>query len=190
MPRAPKRSEREQARPNARAPKRDTRFKPGNKAAAGRGIPTAALLRDAMEEAVLNVVNTARKKAWHRLARVDIKLADELFSPTTDRLTAFSHMFEELARRASFGDKTAQKILWDRYFPKERLPAIELDKGIEDMPPDQAAALVASKVARGEITADVGESLIRVFSGAATIREAEANARLMNAMAEEEEKLK
>lgn len=187
MPRTPKQAP-DPAKPAKVRGDLATRFKPGNKAAVGRGQPTAVLIAKAFDEAILNITNKDRKIAHARLSRIDPQLADEMFNPTTDPQTARIHMIEKLAQMAQF-DKTAAKILWDRYMPKPKMPLVNLDPEVAKMPPDQAAAIVAEKVAAGEIAPDTGDALIRVFSGAATIREAEANARLMNAMAEEEEKL-
>lgn len=166
-----------------------TTFKPGNKAAKGRGQPTAQLIAEAFDEAAIGIVNDARKRAWQRLARIDPQLADELFAPTSDPHTARVAMIRTLGEMAKY-DKTANKIFWDRYMPKPKMAPVTLDSEVAHMPPDQAAAHVSARVAAGEIAPDVGDALIRVFTGAATIREAEANARLMNAMAEEEERLR
>lgn len=167
-----------------------TSFKPGNKAAVGRGKPTAQLIAEAFDAATMNIVNADRRIAWQRLARISgPDLADELFAPTNDPQTARIQMIEYLGRMAKY-DKTANKLFWDRYMPKPKMGTVRLDQQIADMPPDQAAAHVSAMVAAGEIAPDVGEALIRVFSGAANIREMEANTRLMNAMADEEEGLK
>lgn len=162
-----------------------TTFEKGNTAAKGRGQPTAQLIANAIDEAVLNIVNDDRKKAKRRIARTNPALADELFAPTTDRFTAMRRMFEMLLVRANYGDKTALKIFWDRYMPRPKMPMVQLP-GMDELPPDQAAAEVAKKVAAGEISPDMGDALIRVFSGAATIREMEANTRLMDELAEGE----
>lgn len=166
-----------------------TTFKPGNTAAKGRGQPTAQLIAEAFDEAAMGIVNDARKRAWQRLARIDPQLADEMFAPTTDPHAARVAMIRTLGEMAKY-DKTANKIFWDRYMPKPKMAPVTLDPAVSEMSPDQAAAYVSARVAAGEIAPDVGDALIRVFSGAATIREAEANARLMNAMAEEEERLR
>lgn len=167
-----------------------TSFKPGNKAAVGRGKATAQLIADAFDAAALNLVNNDRKIAWTRVKRLfGEEMANDLFAPTTDPVTARIHMIEMLGRMAKT-DKTANKLFWDRYMPKPKMGTVVLDPEIKNMPPDQAAAHVAALVANGDISPDVGDALIRVFSGAAQIREMEANTRLMHAMADEEEGFK
>ncbi len=166
-------------------PRSSTSFKPGNKAASGRGKPLAVLIANAFDEAALNICNDARREARRRMFRIDPKLADELFSPTTDKMVAMAHMIEHLANMAKF-DKTALKIFWDRYIPKPKMPMVEIP-GLDDMTPEQAANTVTAMVAAGELAPDVAQALVTVFLQTASIREAEANTRLMNAMAEEEE---
>lgn len=167
-----------------------TSFKPGNQAAKGRGKPTAQLIAEAFDAAALNLTNADRRAAWQRVAKkLGPAMADDLFAPTTDATTARIHMIETLGRMARY-DKTANKLFWDRYMPKPKMGTVVLTPEIKDMSPDAAAAEVAAMVAAGDIAPDVGDALIKVFSGAASIREMEANTRLMNAMADEEEGLK
>lgn len=166
-----------------------TTFAPGNQFGRLKGKSQDTKIQEALQDALINVCNADRKKAFSRLKRIDPELAEELFGPVQDGQTALQHFFEKVVSMAAY-DKTAMKIISDRVAPRPKHPLIRLGDEIAKMPPDQAALKIAELVAAGEISADHGDTLIKVFSGTAQIREMEANTRLMNAMADEEEGLK
>lgn len=166
-----------------------TTFAPGNQFGRLKGKTQDTKIQEALQDALISVCNSDRKKAFNRLKRVDPELAEQFFGKIDDGQTALQHFFEKMVAMAAY-DKTALKLVADRVAPRPKHPMINLGEEMAKLPPDQAAAKVAEYVAAGVISADHGDSLIRVFAGAAQIREMEANTRLMSAMADEEEGLK